>query len=177
MLDNLENKLSGKQRSLLVFVVLHLSLVVAGASSVYWFDKFGWLGQGLGLYSLLSGANSGYGFFSPGVDSQLRARFEVIDESGNLKEVLLVENHNRESELKVGNIITQFWQTNTDTKLRRVLSASWAGKVFARHPEAREVVVYVERYNLVSSEEYRSGKRPAWTLVYRGKFRANRKES
>ena len=59
----------------------HLCLVTLGASSVRLYD-LGLPGRVLHEYGALSGANSGYGFFAPGITSQLGARFDVVGPHG-----------------------------------------------------------------------------------------------
>ena len=55
-------------------------------------------------------------------------------------------------------------------RLRRSLSASLAGKMFARYPEARAVVVRLETFTPVAMEAWRRGERPQWSPLYTAKF-------
>src|SRR5258708_5776718 len=59
-----------------------LFLVVLGASSLRWPDQAGPLGRLLNWYGAVSGADNGYGFFSPNVGMPVRVRFVLFDPSG-----------------------------------------------------------------------------------------------
>ena len=162
--------LSRKQGILLLVVAFQFALVVIGAGRLVYWPNYEPVGRWLSFYSELSGASSGYGFFAPGVGSQLRARFEVVQGDGVRKEVSIETHNSHESDLRVGNIIGRFWDEGTDIRLKRTMAASWAGKIFGRHPDATEVIVRLESYRLVSMEDYRNGKRPDWEKFYEGKF-------
>jgi hypothetical protein len=55
-------------------------------------------------------------------------------------------------------------------ELRDPFAASWAARVFGRHPQAEAVAVRVEEYMLPTLEEYRDGKRPHWQPIYDATF-------
>lgn len=152
------------------FALTQLLLVIVGANQWVNWEKLGKLGAGLSFYSDMTGASSGYGFFAPGVGSQLRAKFEVFQEGVPPQEVLLETGHSQESDLRVGNIVGWFWREDSTRDLKRAMAASWAGKMFGRFPKADQVVVRVESYELVSMKEYREGKRPGWKPFYRATF-------
>jgi len=132
-------------------------------------DRFGPLGRALAGYSALSGADSAYGFFAPECNDQLEANFELIDRSGSRTTTSLVTGANREAELFINNITLAF--ESDDPELRRRLAASLAGKILARHPEAVEVALQVDRIESVSMEDFRSGSRPTRTPVYEARFK------
>jgi hypothetical protein len=159
-----------KVRSLLLGLGAgHLILVALGAGSVS-LRPLGPPGRILDGYSALSGAASTYGFFSPGVDGQLIAHFEVVDAQGRSRDATLETGSSHEADLRVGNIIDQFWHEDDTPGLERVLAASLAGKIFARHPEAREVAVRLEHFEPVSMEAFRGGARPERVPLYEAKF-------
>lgn len=156
----------------------HLILVALGAGSVS-LGPLGLPGRILEEYSILSGAGSGYGFFTPGVSGQLVAHFDVIDREGRRTAASLETGSSHEADLRVGNIIDQFWNENEDQdedqdqdapSLSRSLAASLAGKIFGRHPEAREVVVRLEHFEPVSMEAFRRGDRPSMSPLYEASF-------
>jgi hypothetical protein len=149
--------------------VVHLVLVAFGAAHGR-FEGLGWVGKPLGWYAALSGADSEYGFFAPGVGSQLRADFEITGADGRQVSEELIPNLDREVSLRVGNIIGIFWDEIDDEQSRRSIAASWAGTVLARHPGARQVKVVLRAYDLPSMAEYRSGERPQWTPFYQAVF-------
>jgi hypothetical protein len=175
----------------------HLALAGLGAASLD-FSGWGKVGTAIEGYMTLSGADSGYGFFAPGVGGQLRARFEVVDAKGKVTQVPLETPSTHEAALRVGNIIDQFWNDEDDddsdeevksakdvkavaddeeedddegmSELHRSLLASLAGKVFARHPEARQVMVRLDEFYPVSMADFRKGERPRWQEFYEARF-------
>jgi hypothetical protein len=162
--------MSAKHRLLLGLAAGHLSLVTLGASSVS-LHPLGLPGRLLEAYATLSGASSGYGFFAPGVSGQLVAHFDVIDAEGRRTAAALETGSSHEADLRVGNIIDQFWSEDEDAPgLSRALAASLAGKIFGRHPEAREVVVRLEHFEPVSMEAFRRGDRPRESPLYEARF-------
>jgi hypothetical protein len=160
---------TSRRRLLLGMATGHLILVALGAASVD-LRPFGYFGKVLDYYSNLSGASSGYGFFASGVGGQLRARFDVIDHEGHQSSATLEPTSSQEAALRVGHIIHEFWDGDEDPGMRRSLAASLAGKVFARNPQARKVVVRVESFDPVSMEAFRRGSRPQWSPLYQAQF-------
>jgi hypothetical protein len=69
--------------------------------------------------------------------------------------------------LRVSSIMT----SSSFEEIRDPLAASWAGKMFGRHPSAREVVIRIETHDMPPLEAYRDGARPAWVPVYEVSFR------
>lgn len=151
----------------------HLGMVAIGASTLS-LGGTGLLGSALDEYGALSGASSRYGFFAPGVTSQLGVRFDVIDGAGVTTSASLENGASREADIRVGNIIDQFGRLGDDdeesARLRRSLAASLAGKMFARRPEAIAVVVRLETFTPVAMEAWRRGERPQWSPLYTAKF-------
>jgi hypothetical protein len=158
-----------QKRIWLTLGLLHIALVAVGAFQLSLKDG---LLQNLNvIYGRISGSTSGYAFFAPGVDSELRAKFLVHNSEGNqIAEVPLEQGKNREADLRVGNIIGWFWREGMETKQQRSMTASWAGKIFARYPEAANVVVALEKYHLPSMAEFKSGQRPHWVKYYTAKY-------
>jgi len=169
-----------KHRLLLLGVTLgHLTLVALGAGSVS-LRPLGPPGGILAYYGLLSGADSGYGFFAPGVTGQLRARFDVTDSEGHLTTTSLETGASHEADIRAVHVVDHFWnELDNDAKvsLQRALGASLAGKIIGRHPGARQVVVRLEVFEPVSMDEFRRGGRPQWTPAYEAKFIPRRSES
>ena len=153
-----------KKNIWLAIAGFQLILVVLGAASVDLTDT-GRIGRALEYYSSLSGADTGYGFFAPGISGQLRARFELIDSGGTAVPVEMESPHSHESAIRVGNIIDQFWEEDEseNDRVHRSLVASLAGKILGRHPEAHRVRVVLEKFTPVTmadleKENARSGK-------------------
>ncbi|WP_437970969.1 hypothetical protein WMF04_17535 [Sorangium sp. So ce260] len=159
----------GRRRALLLLAVAaHFVIVGLGALHVHIGDE-GWARRAVKYYGRLSGANSGYSFFAPGVGSTLAANFQVNGSNGKIAADVLETGVSREADIRVRNIIGMFW-LEEDEMVRRSLVASWAGKVLARHPGADSVVVQLDTFELPSMAEYREGKTTGWKLNYRAKF-------
>lgn len=155
----------------------HLSFVVLGALSLDPWSKLGKIGMILTFYGEATGASSGYGFFAPGVGSQLRSKFFTESFNGITAEALLANPLNRESDLRLGNLVGWFWNDRADRKIQRSLAASWAGKIFGDDPGARTVTVRLESYYLPSMKQYREGQRPDWRFFYEAKFLKKKQDS
>jgi hypothetical protein len=154
----------------LAIALVHLSLMALGASYIG-YSWAGFLEPALNYYGDLSGAGNGYGFFAPGVYSQLRALFEVTDKSGNVQTVNLATGASHEADLRVGDIIDQFGNDVEDSvKYQRALSSSLAGTIFGRYPDAETVNVRLEKFDPVSMGDYRNGHRAHWDSVYQAKY-------
>lgn len=161
----------GRYHVYLGIAVFHLSLVTLGAAKVD-YGALPKIGRFLTFYGNLTGSNNSYGFFSPGVFDQLRARFEVIDQNGKSQFVPLESGVSHEADLRVGNIIDQLQNDFDDDKMKfqRSLSRSLVGTIFGRYPEAERVTVYLDRFDTISMDEYRKGERPKWSPVYQATF-------
>ncbi len=153
-------------------VSLHLVLVVLGAYDFEWAD-YGHAGKWVDYYTVLSGANSGYGFFAPGIGSQLRALFDIEEKSGRKHTLELTSTKSHEAEIRVGDIIEQFLTEDgekPDRDLQRSMAASLAGTMFARTPGAKSVTIRLEEFTPVSRNDYLKGVRPEWIPTYSAKF-------
>ena len=158
-----------RRRLMLGVAAGHLILVALGAGGVS-LQPLGPLGRLLAKYSFLSGAETGYGFFGEGVGGQLRVRFNVIDGEGQEMATSLNKVASHETDIRVGSIIDRFWEEDEELGLHRALSASLAGTIFARNPQAHQVVVHADSFEPVSMEDFRRGVRPEWTPMYEAKF-------
>jgi hypothetical protein len=148
------------------FAAVHLLLVVCGAAGLSLLPDGTRAGKALRWYGAMSGSDNGYGFFAPGVASQLRARFTLSDGAGRSWGDTLEGEHNPEVTLRIGGIVGLF----AEGSLGPGLAASWAAKLFGRHPDARRLVVRVEAYDLPPMAEYRKGDSPRWQPIYEATF-------
>jgi hypothetical protein len=133
----------------------------------------------LRLYGALTGGTAGYGFFSPDIAPEIRARFSVVGPGGQ-RRAAAITGANREADLRVGNLVNSQWdlrRTPESLANNRALAASCAGKIFANHPDAEEVDVQVEFYDLPTMSRYREGVRPRWVPYYRPSFTRPRAQS
>jgi hypothetical protein len=141
----------------------HLALVACGAAHLLPSGKRGIPGSLLQAYTQLAGAHYGYGFFAPGVTSEMRVSFEVDQGPGGVivREGFTQANH--EAKLRQGSMLLMFsFDENQD-----ILARSWAAEMFGRYPDARAVTVTVKTFDPPKMAEYRSGVRPVWKEYYR----------
>jgi hypothetical protein len=142
----------------------HLGLVVCGAARVNLADVPG-VGPALQLYGSLSGAENGYGFFAPGVCSQVRPRFTLTD-GRRVWTDRLEAGMSHEAELRVGSGLS----LSSYPELWDYLGASWSATLLGRNPGADQVLVTIEAHDVPSMAEYRNGVRPSWITLYQGVF-------
>lgn len=159
-----------KQKMVLSLGFLHLMLVLLGACHFNLGDRGGVVDSLIAHYAALSGADSGYGFFAPGVGSQLRANFELETKPGKAIVTSLSQGEHREFYLRVSNIISTFFEEVADTEIRQSLAASWAGKVLHRYRDCDTITVKLESYHMPSMGQYRKGARGRWLPFYSAKF-------
>jgi hypothetical protein len=148
----------------------HLLLVVCGAAGLSLLSGRSPPGKALRWYGAMSGADNGYGFFAPGVAPQWRATFTLSDTAGRTWTDTLEGDHNHEVAHRVGGIVNLF----SEPGLRPELAASWAAKMFGRYPDAKQVVIRVEIYDLPTMAEYRNGTRPQWEFICEATFARHR---
>ncbi|WP_437785517.1 hypothetical protein [Sorangium sp. So ce1097] len=163
----------GRRRALVVLAAAagHLGLVIVlGAFQVDLHHR-GPAADALAAYATLSGADSEYSFFAPGVGSTVAATFEIADAAGTVITDSLKPGTSAEADLRAGNIVGRFWLVQ-DQALKRSIAASWAGKMFARHPGAASVVVRVEACGIAPMQASRRqpGDALRCRLHYQAKF-------
>ena len=150
----------------------HLVLVVCGAARLNLVPSGTAADFATRLYANLSGADSSYGFFAPGVDPQIRVRFRLADATGRERVVTLLDGATGEANLRKGGV-GRLLPTGTPDRNERLLR-SLAASVFLRHPEAGRVTALTEVYGVRRSDgriefpsmaDYRGGMRPGWCEV------------
>jgi hypothetical protein len=120
-------------------------------------------GHGLMVAQHYTGSDASYGFFAPGVSSQMKASFLMIDAHGKEWTDTLEGNMTREAQLRVASGISRVAEF---PGLMRKFGPSWAATMFGRHPTAKTVVISIEIYELPTMDEYTQGERPHWETVY-----------
>jgi hypothetical protein len=165
----------GPRRRLLLFVIgAHFGVVAANTAGVdFWSTPATspitrCATRAVAEYGALSGAESQYAYFSPGVDEQLRLVFEMTEGSGHVRTDVLSSEVNAEVDLRVANLVSLLWWP--DEGLQRALETSWATAMFERHPSAKRVAMEVQVYDLPSMEGMRMGRRPVWRVLDRISF-------
>ena len=146
---------------------LHLIFVACGATTWTPLSPKTDAGYALMVARDYTGSNASYGFFAPGVGSQMQANFVLIDAHGKEWTDTLEGHMTREAQLRVRGSISRVLE---DQELIHKLSASWAATMFGRHPTAKTVVISIEIYELPTMEEYAQGQRPQWETVYMEPF-------
>jgi hypothetical protein len=157
-----------KKILLLCAALGHLTLVVLGARDVCLCD-YGAPGQLAVLYSALSGADSGYGFFAPKVASPRTARFTLVDEAGRVIVDTLPPRITREADIRVEDLVEMFDTRRIDDEVRAQLAGTWAAAMFKRHPEAVSVTVDMGSWRVPTMAEAREGKPWRWRSIYRAR--------
>jgi len=121
------------------------------------------------VYQYLTGTGNCFGFFAPGVISQIKVGYE-IRHHGKVVEQGIVGSENAEVSLRMHNLTQQFWTASLNPKVRRSMAASFAGKLFSQHPSADSVSISLKSFVLPSMAQYREGMRPSWEKNYSSEF-------
>jgi hypothetical protein len=159
--------MNARMMLLVVLAAGHLALVICGAAHIPLLPGNNVPGKVLDWYGALSGADSGYGFFAPEVGSQTQAVLILTDDAGRTWTETLEESDNQEVRLRLGSMLS----TVEEAPLRRGLLATWAARAFGRHPEAREVIVRIEVFDVPTLAETRDGATPEWQVEFERSFR------
>jgi hypothetical protein len=156
-----------RRLALLILAAAHLGLAAMGGVDMH-LPGTGWMKRAISEYRTLSGTNVYYTFFVPGVATQVRPVFELTDRSGRVTTDALSRAVGSEVGVRLGNLTALLDFSDDDSQ--RELLASWAGVMFARHPDAERVVIGIEAFELPSMEEHRKGRPPGWHLRDRFTF-------
>jgi hypothetical protein len=139
----------------------HLGLVSASACGVD-------LGGAAAWYGRLSGAITRYEYFAPDVAGSPWATFEVTEdrEDGERTTTEFLETGvGHDADFRVRLLTTSLFDVD-DEQARRLIAASLAGKMFARHPTAKRVALRVLSSALPTMAAYRRGARLGWEPDY-----------
>ncbi|MDC0668534.1 hypothetical protein [Nannocystis radixulma] len=154
---------------LLAAAAAHLALVVVGAFGICLWAA-GPPGKLLTYYSTLSGADSSYGYFAPGVGSPPTATFTVVDAEGRAFVDTLAPRFTREGDIRVEDLLEVFEKGGPgDEALRAELAASWAANLFERHPRAASVTIDMGKWRVPTMAGLRNGKPTRWRSFYRAR--------
>ena len=157
--------MSSIERALLVGAFgCHLALVAAGAAHLT-SRVHGRVGRELRFYDALSGAGDSYSFFAPAVGPQLRVRFtgERFDET-------LEAGKSREVGFRLGNVAGTAYIASERADLRRAFLGALAASCFGAHPDANDVRVSIEEWEMPTMAAYRDGARPRWRSLHEATF-------
>ena len=144
---------------------VHLTLVICGAAGVTPVSPAHFAGRVIETYGAYTGANSGYGFFAPGVASEWRATFDVCSNGHCIPaSEEQAAGEGRLLLLTIDGLLAE-------NELRDLLAASHAARQFGRYPHADAVLVKAGVFALPTMEQYRRGARPQWRDLYGYAFR------
>ncbi len=146
---------------LLAAAACHLLLVACGALRIVPFAEDHLWGRIVETYRACSGADNSYGFYAPAVSSEWRVVFDIHDTAKQRWTEASEKPGDTEFYLLLSTINELFAQEG----LRDLLAASWAGDVFAHHPEADIVLVEPQVYLVPKMAEYRLGRKARWRTV------------
>ena len=119
-------------------------------------------------YADVSGADTQYGFFAPGVASQCRAELTLRDAAGREWTDTLAADAEAGFGWRTGSAIDSL--PRMPDRVKRSLTGSWAAVLFGRHPDAVEVVVDAQIEVLPTMADWRAGARPTWESMYTSTF-------
>lgn len=154
---------------LLAAVACHLGLAVIGALGICLWET-GAMGRVLTYYCALSGIDSKYAYFAPGVGARPQAAFTIVDGAGNEFSDTLETRVNREADIRVEDLIAVFNHRRADDAVRRQIAVSWAAMMFARHPGAQAVLVDVGHPRVPTMTALQRGAQSRWKSVYRARI-------
>ena len=151
--------MSTKQRLLLAFWAVHLTLCVFSAAPDFLHIAHSRAWRFIAPYGAYTGATNKYGFFAPNVPGARRVRVRVL--CG--EEWIPVEAplQGPESKLRLTTVTSLLMFK----EMEEPVAASWAAYAFGNFPCAKAALVEVDYYEVPSMKDYRQGKRPEWTLL------------
>jgi len=147
----------------------HLGMVSMGAAQAD-ISSWGPIGIPLAYYSILTGANTGYSFFSPAIGPQFRAYFQVEDRDGKAFTDTLEKGKPQEVTTKIESLVLLMGEAEDRPQLRRSVAASLSRKMFVKYPDATKVTVFFDVFDPPPLERYVEGERPAWENLYKATF-------
>jgi len=152
--------MSTKQRLLLAFWAVHLTLCVFSAAPDFLHIAHSRAWRFIAPYGAYTGATNKYGFFAPNVPGARRVRVRVL--CG--EEWIPVEAplQSAESKLRLTTITSLLMFKETEEPV----AASWAAYAFGNFPCAKAALVEVDYYGIPTLADYRQGDRPSWNLLH-----------
>jgi hypothetical protein len=110
-------------------------------------------------YGAMTGSSNTYGFFKF-IGGTCRVSFRLADADGNFWTDVLKRADNPEAEMRYRLTAFQLGDYG------ETLAKHWAATMFARHPQAVQVIVDFEQYDPPSMADFRAGQRAAWKTTY-----------
>jgi hypothetical protein len=107
------------------------------------------------------------------VGPQVRARFILLFPQGMQREETLETGKSREVGFRLGNIAGTIYIAAKRSDLQRAFLAALAANRFDAHPEASQVQVKIEEWEMPTMTEYHAGARPWWRVLNEATFTRN----
>ena len=150
-----------KQKFCVALAACHLAIVTYFGFSLPAPD--GDAGTAIRWYGGMTGATNTYGFFKY-IGGTCRVNFKMEAADGRAWTDVLKRTDNPEAEMRYRLPVFQLGDFGD------VIAKHWAATMFARHPDAVRVTVFVEQADPPTMAGYRSGERAAWNLIYQQFF-------
>jgi hypothetical protein len=147
----------------------HLALVGAGAAHLT-ARLHGRAASAVRFYDALSGAGDSYSFFAPAVGPELRARFALTTAQGARSEEVLGTGKNREVGFRLGTLAGTVYVMTKRTEVGRAFLGALAANRLGAHPEASQVDVSIDAWEMPTIAEYQRGLRPRWRSLNEATF-------
>lgn len=120
-------------------------------------------------YSRLTGANTGYGFFSPNVPSEIAIFFEFKNPDGQV----LVQPPILHSKYGMKRFTASLATLRSMENLRPIITRTWAVRMLEQFPNSNDVTVHVGTVHLPSMIDYKKGDRQKFIENYSYQFLLN----
>ena len=158
-----------RNRLFAVGFAVHMILVGLGACNVSVPPK-GAMGHLFALHHWLTGITN-FGFYAPNISEQIRdqAWIELSDRQV-VTDRLETPYLSREAKIRAFDLINGFAFTLKNVDWKRAYAASMASELFARHPDARDLILRLYLYDVPSMTDALNGSKPQEKLLYEGTF-------
>lgn len=156
-------------------IVFHFVVLAWGMAEPDGSKPIPYLSEAKLLYTRLTGAGAGFGFFSPNIGNEVRIRFEIRKGNGEVEHLTLQDLGNEETNARVGNMIRLIAKSFDKDKVVRSLAASFAAYIFHTRPDAKSVKLTTLVYNLPDHRSYNAGARGFEKQIYSATFEVDQK--
>jgi hypothetical protein len=145
-----------KKPLFLILALLHFSFIIPSSARINPIPD-NWLGEHM-LAPLLhcTGSDNAYGFFAPGVASELRASLTFEDMAGNTWSTSLEDLFSLEGGLRAMTSVAIFGR-QTQSERRSEFATSWAAWGLGQFPHATQVRIDVTLIELPDMARFRAG--------------------
>ena len=168
--------LKAKPVLIVTAVLIHFVVLIVGmAENIFNFTLPLNVARAKLVYTRITGAGAGFGFFSPNIANEIDLIFDLTKEDGSAIQVTLQDLANSEVNARVGNMIRMLAKNYEKEQVLRSLAASFAAYIFKHYPESRIVKLTASVYRFPSYEDFKKGQRPEFKQVYTATFEVDGK--